>query len=321
VLHCIEKQHKKQEKVGHKLESIERMRAGLSNYKMDGQLTKTQSGRNARGAAQTNRFNKQTDYTKYFMSSSDEEAELYAAESGYGAFDGEGENIGLSRRDRRAAKRDQQKWDEKNDAEMDADEDGDAEAESAEEGSEGSEESEEPPSRGRPRKSATRDGPAGGTGRGTRGRRGQVASNQRLLSFGRRAAPSRSGRSRQRIVASDENDLLDRYGYNPQASRSTQVQGSRSQRARRRQLQRGYDHNEDDEGSSDENDQRNSKDKSLEGDDEELRDDQIAEILGDEDEEQFSAEVEEEDGSNSEIEDDVEVISEGQLPPRKRNRQ
>lgn len=58
VLHCIEKQHKKQEKVGHKLESIERMRAGLSNYKMDGQLTKTASGRPPRGAAQTNRFNK-----------------------------------------------------------------------------------------------------------------------------------------------------------------------------------------------------------------------------------------------------------------------
>lgn len=51
MLHCIEKQHKKQEKVGHKLESIERMRAGLSSYKMDGQLNKVQTGRSMRGAA------------------------------------------------------------------------------------------------------------------------------------------------------------------------------------------------------------------------------------------------------------------------------
>merc|ERR1711990_161070 len=122
------KQHKKQEKVGHKLESIDRMRAGLSSYKMDGQMNqmnKTQSGRSMRGAAATNRFNKQTDYTKYFMSSSDDEAELYAVDNGYSALGGEGENIGLSRRDRRAAKRDQQKWDEKKDAEDGADEDED----------------------------------------------------------------------------------------------------------------------------------------------------------------------------------------------------
>ena len=165
------------------------------------------------------------------MSSSDEEAELYAVDNGYGPVDGEGENIGLSRRDRRAAKRDQKKWDERNDAEEGDDDD---EVESANEGSESSEESEAPPARGRPRKNATRDGPASGTGRGSRGRRGQVASNQRLLSFGRRTAPSR--RNKQRITAPEHNDLLDRYGYNPQAVRSTQIQVSRSQRARRRQL-------------------------------------------------------------------------------------
>lgn len=173
VLHCIEKQHKKQEKVGGKIDSIDRMRAGLTNY---GQLNKAQSGRSMRGAAaQTNRYNKQTDYTKYFMSSSDEEAELYAVENGYGGLEGEGD-IGLSRRDRRAAKRDQKKWDEKKEAALEEDDEEEEQAQSASEGSESSEQSEERPTRGRPRKNAPRDVPAGG-GRGTRGRRGQAASN------------------------------------------------------------------------------------------------------------------------------------------------
>lgn len=60
VLNCIEKQHKKQIKVGYKIDSIERMRAGLTNYKMTdgGGMQKSSSGRNVRGAAQTNRYNK-----------------------------------------------------------------------------------------------------------------------------------------------------------------------------------------------------------------------------------------------------------------------
>jgi hypothetical protein len=87
------------------------MRANLQHYKLDAVQNNGRGG--SRGGAQTNRFNKQTDYTKYFMSSSDEEAEIYGIENGVTNGDGEGENIGLTRRDRRAAKRDQKKWDER----------------------------------------------------------------------------------------------------------------------------------------------------------------------------------------------------------------
>jgi hypothetical protein len=47
------------------------------------------------------------------MSSSDEEAEIYDIENGLNTGEGDGDNIGLTRRDRRAAKRDQKKWDDK----------------------------------------------------------------------------------------------------------------------------------------------------------------------------------------------------------------
>ena len=253
------------------------------------------------------------------MSSSDEEADLYGVENGSAALDGDGENIGLSRRDRRAAKRDQKKWDERKDAEMVADEDDeeDDDAASAEVESKSSDESEERPARGRPRKNAARDVSAGGTGRGTRGRRGQAASNQRLLPFGRRTAPPR--RTQQRTKPSEDNELLDRYGYHPRAGRSTRMQGSRSQRARRRQLQRGFDDDEADD-SSDEKDQQDSQEKSIEEDEEELRDDQIAEILDDEDQVEYSEEDVDEDASNSEIEDDLEVIGGGQRQAKRRAR-
>jgi len=225
VLNCIEKQHKKQEKVGHKLESIERMRTGLSNYKMDGQMmqmTKTASGRNARAATQTNRYNRQTDYSKYFMSSSDEEAELAAVEQGYGQEDADAERIGLSRRDRRAAKRDQQKWDDKADGDEDDDAASAEDNHNQEEEVDSGEESDELVVRGGRRGRNARDctAPVAAPGRRTRGRPSRSAqaaqmaaqSNQRLLPFGRRGAPSR--RNKQRVAAPGrDNDLLDRYGY------------------------------------------------------------------------------------------------------------
>ena len=98
----MEKMRRKAEALGVKAD--EKSRAILQNYKLEQQANQGRGG--SRGGAQTNRFNKQTDYTKYFMSSSDEDAEIYGIENGYGNPEGEADNIGLTRRDRRAAKRD-----------------------------------------------------------------------------------------------------------------------------------------------------------------------------------------------------------------------
>lgn len=66
------------------------------------------------------------------MSSSDEDAEIYGVENGFVHAEGEGENIGLTRRDRRAAKRDQKKWDEKKEQQA-MDEENEEEAEDEDE--------------------------------------------------------------------------------------------------------------------------------------------------------------------------------------------
>ena len=65
------------------------------------------------------------------MSSSDEEAEIYGIENGFNNPNGDEdvENTGLSRRDRRAAKRDQKKWDERKEREAEEDENGDEDGE------------------------------------------------------------------------------------------------------------------------------------------------------------------------------------------------
>lgn len=190
------------------------------------------------------------------MSSSDEDAEIYGIENGYGNPEGEADNIGLTRRDRRAAKRDQKKWDERKEQQAMDEENEEEEDDDDDDGDNNESESESEisakPQRGRPRKYPIGQERQPSTGRGSRGRRGRVAQDQRLLPFGRRGAPRRGTRGR----SNDDNEIADPYFY--RGGGRGRGANSRSQRAKRRNLKK-YDY--DDEDDEIEGDDSNDGDK------------------------------------------------------------
>lgn len=134
------------------------------------------------------------------------------------------------------------------------------------------------------------------------------------MPFGRRGAPRRSTRGRQ----NEDTEVDDPYSYRGGASRGRGP--SRSQRGRLRQLKKmeyGEEDDDNDESGSDDGRAQNPNrgNQGQLGDDEEMRDDIIAEILDEEEGysnvEQNNADDdddnndEEEDLSHSEIEDDA----------------